>query len=56
MLTTRIILVKNKNVTKKRMGHMQDPFRYNLRLDDILLVYLKGLVIINSGAKSILIK
>ena len=56
MLTTRIILAKIKNDTKKRMGHMQNNFRYYLRLDDFLLVYLKGLVIVNSRAQSILIK
>lgn len=56
MLTTRIILAKNKNDIKKRMGNMQDNFRYYLGLDDFLLVYIKGLVILDSGAKSILIK
>ena len=56
MLTTRIILAKNKNDTKKRMGNMQDHFRYYLRLDDFLLVYLEGLVMLDSRAKSILIK
>ena len=56
MLTARIILAINQNDSKKRMGNMQNNFRYNSRLDDFLLVYPAGIAIPDIGAKSILIK